>query len=54
MIEGRVRRLIYNAREDVDGWELEGGELIHFPPHIGEQLGAPCAPLGGADTGERD
>ena len=39
MIEGRVRRLIYNAREDVDGWELEGGELIHFPPHIGEQLG---------------
>ena len=39
MLKSTIKRLIYNHHDDVDGWQLHDGTLVHFPPHIGEQLG---------------
>ena len=39
MLDGKIKKLIYNHHDDVDGWQLQNGTLVHFPPHIGEQLG---------------
>jgi len=39
MLEGKIKKLLYNHHEDVDGWQLQDGTLVHFPPHIGKQLG---------------
>jgi hypothetical protein len=38
MLAGTITRLLYNHNDDVDGWQLDDGSLVHFPPHIGEQL----------------
>ena len=38
MRNGKIAQLIYNHNDDLDGWQLLDGTLIHFPPHIGEQL----------------
>lgn len=38
MRTSKIEQLIYNHNDDMDGWRLLGGTLIHFPPHIGEQL----------------
>ncbi len=38
MLDGTIKKLIYNHHDDVDGWQLHDGTLVHFPPHIGEQL----------------
>lgn len=32
-VEGTVSDVIKNDRDEVDGWKLQSGELIHFPPH---------------------
>ena len=39
MIEGKVKKFIFNHHDDVDGWQLADGMLVHFPPHIGHELG---------------
>ena len=39
MLDGKINQLLYNHHDDVDGWRLQDGTLVHFPPHIGEQLG---------------
>ena len=39
MLNSTIKRLIFNHHDDVDGWQLHDGTLVHFPPHIGEQLG---------------
>ena len=39
MLKSTIKKLIYNHHDDVDGWQLHDGTLVHFPPHIGEQLG---------------
>ncbi len=38
MRTSKIEQLIYNHNDDLDGWQLLDGTLIHFPPHIGEQL----------------
>lgn len=38
MHEGKIKNLIYNHHDDVDGWKLHDGTLVHFPPHIGHEL----------------
>jgi hypothetical protein len=38
MRTSKVVRLIYNHNDDLDGWQLLDGTLIHFPPHVGAQL----------------
>lgn len=38
MLDGRIKKLIYNDHGDADGWQLQDGTWVHFPPHIGEQL----------------
>jgi hypothetical protein len=38
MLNGTIKKLIYNHHDDVDGWQLHDGTIVHFPPHIGEQL----------------
>jgi hypothetical protein len=39
MLKGTIAKLIYNHHDDVDGWQLHDGTLVHFPPHIGKELG---------------
>ncbi len=39
MLVGNVKKLVYNHHDDVDGWQLDDGTFIHFPPHIGHELG---------------
>lgn len=39
MLKGTINKLLYNHHDDVDGWRLHDGTLVHFPPHIGRQLG---------------
>lgn len=31
---GKVEKLLRNDRDDVDGLQLAGGQVIHFPPHM--------------------
>lgn len=38
MLKGKITKLIYNPHDDMDGWQLHDGTLVHFPPHIGEEL----------------
>lgn len=38
VFHGTVQKLIYNHHDDLDGWVLQDGTLVHFPPHIGEEL----------------
>ena len=38
MLESKINKLIYNHHDDVDGWLLETGLLVHFPPHVGHEL----------------
>ena len=38
MQTSKIERLIYNHNDDLDGWRLVDGTLVHFPPHIGQQL----------------
>lgn len=38
MRTSKIEQLIYNHNDDLDGWRLIDGTLVHFPPHIGEQL----------------
>ena len=35
---GRVEKLLYNGRDDIDGLRLEGGIEVHFPPHMGDAI----------------
>jgi len=35
---GKVKELIRNPKEDVDGLRLEDGTEVKFPPHLGKQL----------------
>jgi hypothetical protein len=35
---GRVKSLLKNDRDDVDGLLLENGLRIHFPPHAGKRI----------------
>lgn len=37
-ISGRVKSFVKNGRGDVDGFELEDGVLVHFPPHLSTQV----------------
>ncbi len=39
VVEGKVKELTKNKPGDVDGWKLEGGGVVHFPPHVGRELG---------------
>ena len=39
MVNGTIKGLLYNDHDDVDGWQLHDGTLVHFQPHIGKQLG---------------
>jgi hypothetical protein len=38
MRTSKIERLIYNHNDDLDGWQLQDGTFVHFPPHIGKQL----------------
>jgi hypothetical protein len=39
MFHAKIKELLFNHRDDVDGWRLQDGTLVHFPPHIGNELG---------------
>ena len=39
VVKGKVTELTKNKPGDVDGWKLKGGEVVHFPPHVGRELG---------------
>lgn len=36
---GRVKEVIRNRQGDIDGLKLDGDREIHFPPHLGEEVG---------------
>lgn len=36
--QGKVKSLLKNDHDDVDGLLLESGLRIHFPPHMGERI----------------
>jgi len=36
--EAVVSEFLYNHHDDIDGWKLSDGHLIHFPPHVGVAL----------------
>lgn len=37
-VEATVLKLVRNDRDDVDGFSLEGGKEVHFPPHVWSEL----------------
>jgi hypothetical protein len=37
-VDGRVKTILRNDRDDIDGLSLEDGKEIHFPPHLGESV----------------
>lgn len=37
-VTGKVKELLRNDRNDIDGLSLEGGKEIHFPPHMGASV----------------
>jgi hypothetical protein len=37
-VQAEIESLLYNHHDDVDGWRLNDGTIVHFPPHIGDQL----------------
>lgn len=37
-VTGRVKSVLRNDHDDVDGLSLEDGREIHFPPHMGETV----------------
>lgn len=37
-VSGRVDRLLRNPHDDVDGFLLDSGDEVHFPPHLGEDV----------------
>jgi hypothetical protein len=39
MFHAKIKELLFNHHDDLDGWELQDGTMVHFPPHVGEQLG---------------
>lgn len=39
-VSGRVSELLRNDHDDIDGFSLDGGAEIHFPPHIGRTVAA--------------
>ncbi len=41
---GRVARLLYTDRGDVNGVVLDSGTLVRFPPHVGAQLAPTLQP----------
>ncbi len=38
MQQGKVKSLLKNDHDDVDGLLLQNGLRVHFPPHMGEQI----------------
>jgi hypothetical protein len=39
LAEGNIVEFTKNKHEDTDGWKLSAGPAIHFPPHLGKELG---------------
>ena len=41
---GKVARVLYTGRGDVNGVLLEGGSVVRFPPHVGASMAARLQP----------
>ncbi|HBX57312.1 hypothetical protein [Pseudomonas sp. UBA2684] len=43
-LTGRVEILLLNPHGELDGFILDGGQQVHFPPHLGEAVAARIKP----------